>query len=91
MTNSDNAAPSAKANEVERDLDEMQERADHLGDEIEGAGEDWEHRKADDKVPGATGDPDEGDDDDAGGDDGEELDFGRSLAEDDGGDDEEER
>ena len=37
----------------------MQEHSDKLGDKIEGAGEDWEHRKADDGVPGATGEPSE--------------------------------
>ena len=75
----------AKADELEREIDELQEHSDKLGDKIEGAGEDWEHRKADDSVPGATGEPreraDEDDDDDEGGaGDGEELDFGRSLA-----------
>ena len=78
----------AKADELEREIDELQERSDKLGDRIEGAGEDWEHRKADDGVPGATGEPRERadeDDGEAGDGDGEELDFGRSLA-DDGGD-----
>ena len=74
----------AKADELERELDDMQEQTDKLGGEIEGAGEEWERRKADDRVPGATGEPseDEQEDGDA---DAEELDFGRSLA-DDGGD-----
>ena len=73
----------ATADELERELDEMQEHTDKLGGEIEGAGEDWEHRKADDKVPGATGESSEAsdDDEDGGGADGEKLDFGRSLAE----------
>ena len=79
----------AKADEVERELDEMEERSEKLGDEIEGAGADWESRKADESVPGATGEPSEGDDEDEDGaaDDAKELDFGRALAEDDGGDD----
>ena len=51
----------AKADELERELDEMQERSEKLGDEIGGAGEDWERRKADESVPGATGEPSEGD------------------------------
>ena len=83
----------AKADELEREIDELQEHSDKLGDRIEGAGEEWERRKADDSVPGATGatgEPrtraDEDDDDKAGEGDGEELDFGRSLA--DGGSDE---
>ena len=81
----DREAHEAKADELERELDDMQERSERLGGDIEGAGEDWEQRKADDSVPGATGEPRERadeDDDEAGkGDgDGEELDFGRSLA-----------
>ena len=74
----------AKADELERELDEMEERSEKLGDEIGGAGEDWERRKADESVPGATGEPGEGDEDDEDGaaDDGAELDFGRALAED---------
>ena len=71
----------AKADELEREIDDLQEHSDKLGDKIEGAGEDWERRKADDSVPGATGEPREGADDDEGGaGDGEKLDFGRSLA-----------
>ena len=74
----------AKADELERELDDMQEQTGKLGEKIEGAGEDWEQRKADESVPGATGELDEdaGEDDAATGD-GEELDFGRALAEDD--------
>ena len=69
-----------KADEVERELDDLQERSEKLGDEIEGAGADWESRKADESVPGATGEPSEDDgegDEDGGADDGEKLDFGR--------------
>jgi hypothetical protein len=74
----------AKADELERELDDMQEHTDKLGGEIEGAGEDWEQRKRDERVPGATGEPseDEDEDDDGGDVDAEELDFGKSLAED---------
>jgi hypothetical protein len=76
----------AKADELERELDEMEERSEKLGDDIGDAGEDWERRKADESVPGATGEPSEGDEDDGdGAADGEELDFGRALAEE-GGD-----
>ena len=65
----------AKAEEVERSLDEMQERSGRLGDDIEGAGEDWERKQHDPAVPGAVGDSeDEGDEPD-----GEELDFGRDV------------
>jgi hypothetical protein len=77
----------AKADELERELDDMQAQSDELGGEIDAASEDWERRKADDRVPGATGEPSGDDDEDGEGVDGEELDFGCSLAEDgDGGD-----
>ena len=78
-----------KADDVERELDDLQERSERLGDEIEGAGEDWERRKKDESVPGATGEPRDGgdeEDDEATSADDEDLDFGRALAEDDGGD-----
>jgi hypothetical protein len=51
----------AKADELERELDQMQEQSDKLGAEIEDAGEEWERRKADDRVPGAAGAPEEAD------------------------------
>jgi hypothetical protein len=86
----------AKADELERELDQMQEQSDKLGGEIEDAGKEWERRKADDKVPGAAGAPEQADgpepeaeypnkrgDDEGGDGDGEELDFGRALAADD--------
>ena len=70
----------AKADELERELDDMEERSERLGDDIEGTGEKWESRKKDESVPGATG---ELDDEDGGGDDdgvdADELDFGRDL------------
>ena len=71
----------ATADELERELDDMQERSERLGDDIEGTGEKWESRKKDESVPGATGRLD--DDDDGGDGDGEvdadELDFGRDI------------
>ena len=78
----------AKADELERELDDMQGRTENLGGEIEDAGDEWKRRKADERVPSAADEPDE-DEDDGGVEpgDGEELDFGRSLA-DDGDDDE---
>lgn len=87
----DRQSHDAKAEELEYELAEMQERTDALEKDIEGAGEDWERRKADESVPGATGEPRDGADDedgDATSADDEELDFGRALAED-GGDGEE--
>ena len=50
----DREAHEAKADELERELDDMQERSERLGGDIEGAGEDWEQRKKDESVPGAT-------------------------------------
>jgi hypothetical protein len=43
--------------EPERQLDEMQERADRLEEEIGAVREDWERKKQDSTVPGAAGDP----------------------------------
>jgi hypothetical protein len=79
MTEHDREAHEAKADELERELDEMQDRTGRLGDDIEDAEEDWERKKKDSSVPGAGGEPEEADD--AGGDeDGEEgLDFGKSI------------
>jgi hypothetical protein len=82
MSDDERQPHEEKADELDRKLDELQEQSDQLGADIEGAGEDWERRKADDRVPGATGEPSEDDDDDDVEGDGEELDFGRSLAED---------
>lgn len=42
----------------ERELEDMQDRTDELGDEIEAVREDWERKKGDSSVPGAAGDPD---------------------------------
>ena len=77
----------AKADELERELDDMQEDTDKLGDQIESAGEEWGRRKADERVP--TGEPSDvasGEDEDEDEDGGEKLDFGRSLGDDDGDD-----
>ena len=48
-----------KADDVERELDEMQERAGKLGDQIESTQDDWESKKRDASVPGAAGMPSE--------------------------------
>ena len=49
----------AKADEVERSLDDMQQQSEHLGGEIEGADDEWERKKRDPAVPGAAGMPSE--------------------------------
>ncbi len=66
----------AEADDVERSLDELQERSVRLGDEIEGTGEDWERKQRDPAVPGAVGEPE--DEREAEGE-GTELDFGRDV------------
>jgi hypothetical protein len=48
--------------EPERQLEEMQERADKLEEEIEDVRKDWERKKADPSVPGAAGDPSKAED-----------------------------
>lgn len=45
--------------EPERDVEEMEERASKLEDEIDKVRKDWERKKADSGVPGAQ--PDNGD------------------------------
>jgi hypothetical protein len=64
----DRESHEAKADDVERELDEMEERSDQLGDEIGDAGDEWERKQGDEKVPGAVGEPGE-DEDDSGGED----------------------
>jgi hypothetical protein len=51
-----------RADELEREADDMQERADRLEDEISSVREDWERKKGDSNVPGAADDG--GDDED---------------------------
>ena len=41
----------------ERQLQEMQDQADDLGDKVTDVREDWEAKKSDAAVPGADGDP----------------------------------
>jgi hypothetical protein len=48
--------------EPERELEDMEERADRLEHEIDEAREDWERKKADPQVPGAPGDQSEDED-----------------------------
>jgi hypothetical protein len=78
----DRRPDEAKADELEREIDDMDEQKERLGGQIDGASEDWERKKRDERVPGATAEEDEDGDDDEDGapDDAAELDFGRSLA-----------
>jgi hypothetical protein len=77
MTDEDRQDHEEKADELERELDDMQDRSGRLEGDIEGAGEDWEQKKRDPGVPGAPEPVDEeseGDDVDA-----DQLDFGRDV------------
>jgi hypothetical protein len=47
-----------RADELEREADDMQERVERLEEETDAAGEDWERKKGDPGVPGAVGDSD---------------------------------
>ena len=49
----------AKADDVERQLDEMDEAGERLQDDIDSTGEEWERKKRDSSVPGAAGMPSE--------------------------------
>ena len=62
MSERDDRNPhDAKAEELEYELAEMQERTDSLEQKIADTGEEWERRKADDSVPGAAGEPSQAD------------------------------
>jgi hypothetical protein len=51
-----------RAQELERELDEMEQRSERLEGEISDAREDWERKKADSGVPGAPGGHEEAED-----------------------------
>jgi hypothetical protein len=42
---------------AERELADLEERSERVGARIDEAREDWEAKKADESVPGATGEP----------------------------------
>jgi predicted nucleic acid-binding Zn-ribbon protein len=48
---------SQKADEVERELDDLQHESERLKGDISETREDWERKKRDDAVPGAAGEP----------------------------------
>jgi hypothetical protein len=54
-----------KADELEREVEDMEERSERLDDEIDDAREDWERKQRDPNVPGASGDPEAAESDDA--------------------------
>ena len=51
-----------RAQDLEREVDEMEERSERLEGEIDDAREDWQRKQADSGVPGAVGDPEPADD-----------------------------
>jgi hypothetical protein len=46
-----------QADAVERELEDMEERSERVGEHIDEAGKDWQAKVADESVPGAGGDP----------------------------------
>jgi hypothetical protein len=60
----DRESHEAKADDVERELDELEERHDRLGEEIADTGDDWGRKQSDESVPGAVGEPGEDEDED---------------------------
>jgi hypothetical protein len=47
-----------QADAAERELADMEERSERVGEHIDGARKDWDAKVADASVPGAGGDPD---------------------------------
>lgn len=45
---------------LEDEADDLQQRSEQLDEEISEVREDWKHKRADASVPGAVGEPDEG-------------------------------
>jgi hypothetical protein len=52
-----------QAEAAERELADMEERSERVGEHIADARKDWEAKVADPSVPGATGDPEADEDD----------------------------
>ena len=51
----------AKVQEAERELADMEQRSEQVGERIDETRDDWEAKKADPNVPGAAGDPEHAD------------------------------
>lgn len=47
------------ADAAERELEQMQQQADRLGEDIDATRADWQRKQADPGVPGAVGEPPE--------------------------------
>ena len=50
-----------QARAAERELADMEERSERVGEQIDDARAEWKAKQADDAVPGATGEPDDDD------------------------------
>lgn len=50
-----------QAEAAERELADMEERSERVGEHIDEARKEWQAKVADPSVPGATGDPDDED------------------------------
>jgi hypothetical protein len=46
-----------RAQDLEREVDDMEERSERLEDEIDDVREDWKRKQGDSSVPGAVGEP----------------------------------
>jgi hypothetical protein len=57
----ENADHERLADQVEQQVDELQDRADNVGEQIKETREEWERKRSADDVPGAT--PPEGGED----------------------------
>jgi len=57
MTEHEPRPDERAAREMERDVEQLEERTARLEADIEHAREDWEAKKRDPAVPGAAGDP----------------------------------
>ena len=57
MTQDPEQQVEQEAERAERELAEMEERSERVGEHIEEARKDWEAKVADDSVPGAAGNP----------------------------------
>jgi predicted nucleic acid-binding Zn-ribbon protein len=52
-----------RADEVERELDDMEEQSERLEEEIDDTRDDWEAKQRDPSVPGAAGEHDRAEED----------------------------
>ncbi len=57
----DHTEPVEEAKEAaQREVDDLEERSEQVGERIDETRKDWETKQQDDAVPGATGEPEDG-------------------------------